>query len=70
MSWFHTHAGGENNEFDVNIDCVAYAEYTIVGDEETGQRQDVILHLTSGKKLRIDPVRWAEVRGPLTERGG
>ena len=41
MSWFHTHAGGENNEFDVNIDCVAYAEYTIVGDEETGQRQDV-----------------------------
>ena len=30
MSWFRTHAGGENSEFDVNIDCVECAEYRLL----------------------------------------
>lgn len=66
MSWFRTHAGGENSEFDVNIDCVECAEYRTVGDDDTGYRKDVVLHLTSGKELTIDPVKWEAARGPIT----
>ena len=69
MGWFRTHAGAENHEFDINIDCVECVEYRIVGDEATGHRTDAVLCMTSGKELAIDLARWEAVRGPLTPDG-
>ena len=66
MGWFRTHPGGENNEFDINTDCVEYVEYKIVGDEG-GRRTDAVLYMTSGREFVIDPTSWQEICGIIRD---
>ena len=66
MSWIRPVVGGENNEYDINVNQVAYVRYETVGDDDTGRRRDAILHMVDGKTFRMDPLAWEAVRGTLT----
>lgn len=65
MGWFTTHAGGENNEFDINTDYIKYVEYEEGTNAVGGRREDAVLHMTDNKVFRIGRARWQQVRGQL-----
>ena len=66
MSWIRPVVGGENNQYDININQIAYVRYETVGDDETDRRLDAVLYMVGGKTFRMDPVAWEAVRGDLT----
>ena len=66
MGWFHTHAGGENYDFEINTECVEYVEFRTFEGE---QRADAVLHMASGRKFTISRERWEALRADLMPNG-